>query len=370
MLLEAARDVVVHDAARAREMAMVAAAIAAFGGDSGVDIDPATFATIPAHASERQRCYAELTLGLCEVVAGDWDAASAMLRRSFATGGQLDLDDLELLPNLGIAALHLGDTLASDDYHQRLLTKARKLGAVVTVLYALTRLAFSDVPNGRWATAVAQQQEALRLGEGTGQPVLAAMPLATLLLLSALRGDDAYDQQLGGVERVLEEQPVGVLDMVLRDVTRWAKGLHAAPAWPRRSTTWPRSATRSSDDPRASTGSKPRCTPTSRRPPACGSTTSRPSRTPRTGVGLRDRGPRPRSARGTGTRTDQHVVRGGPRAPRRLRPLFDRARPSWPTASTCGANAAGSTRGSTCGLRSPPSRTWKRRRGSSGPPRS
>ena len=71
MLLEAARDVVVHDAARAREMAMVAAAIAAFGGDSGVDIDPAAFATIPADASERQRCYAELTLGLCEVVAGE-----------------------------------------------------------------------------------------------------------------------------------------------------------------------------------------------------------------------------------------------------------------------------------------------------------
>ena len=232
MLLEGARDVVRHDADRAREMAMVAAAIAAFGGDSGVDVDPATFATIPSDASERQRCYAELTLGLGEVVAGDWDAASAMLRRSFATGGRLDLDDLELLPNLGIAALHLGDTLASADYHQRLLTTARSSGAAVTVLYALTRLAFSDVPNGRWATAVAQQQEALRLGEGTGQPVLAAMPLATLVLLSALRGDDAYDQQLEGLERVLEEQPVGVLDMVLRDVTRWAKGLHAAPAWP------------------------------------------------------------------------------------------------------------------------------------------
>jgi DNA-binding CsgD family transcriptional regulator len=232
MLLEGARDVVRHDADRAREMAMVAAAIAAFGGDSGVDVDPATFATIPSDASERQRCYAELTLGLGEVVAGDWDAASTMLRRSFATGGRLDLDDLELLPNLGIAALHLGDTLASADYHQRLLTTARSSGAAVTVLYALTRLAFSDVPNGRWATAVAQQQEALRLGEGTGQPVLAAMPLATLVLLSALRGDDAYSQQLEGLERVLEEQPVGVLDMVLRDVTRWAKGLHAAPAWP------------------------------------------------------------------------------------------------------------------------------------------
>ncbi len=231
MLLEGARDVVSHDPARAREMAMVAAAIAAFGGDSGVALDPAAFATVPPDASERQRCYAELTLGLGAVVSGDWAAASQMLRRSFATGSRVDLDDLELLPNLGIAALHLGDTMASHDYHQRLLTAARSSGAVVTVLYALTRLAFSDLPNGHWSTAVSRQQEALRLGEGTGQPVLAAMPLATLLLLSALRGDGVYDERLVDLERLLEEQSTGVLDMVLRDVTRWAQGLRAAPAW-------------------------------------------------------------------------------------------------------------------------------------------
>jgi len=232
LLLEGAREVAPRDANRALEMAMVASAIAAFGGDSGVDIDPATFATLSSDASLRQRCYAELTLGLREVVAEDWEAAFEMLHSAFATGAQLDLDDLELLPNLGIAALHLGDTRAAHDYHERLLTRARSSGAVMTALYALTRLAFSDVPNGSWAGATARQNEALRLGEGTGQPVLAAMPLATLLLLSALRGDDLFDHRLELVERSLEEQSLGVLDVVLRDVARWAMGVHAAPAWP------------------------------------------------------------------------------------------------------------------------------------------
>jgi DNA-binding CsgD family transcriptional regulator len=232
MLLEAARDVAGHDADRAREMAMIAAALAAFDGDSGVAIEPATFATIPADVTPRQRCYAELTLGLRAVVAGDWTAASTLLTRALATGAPLDLDDQELLPNLAIAALHVGDTLSSEDYLQRLLTTARSSGAVVTVLYALTRLAFSDVPHGHWSTAVARQEEALRLGESTGQTVLAAMPLATLLLLSALRGDDAFDRRLEDVERSLDDQPLGVLDVILRDVTKWAKGLHAAAAWP------------------------------------------------------------------------------------------------------------------------------------------
>ena len=232
MLLEAARDVAGHDADRAREMAMIAAALAAFDGDSGVAVEPATFATIPAEVTPRQRCYAELILGLRAVVASDWAAASTLLTRAFATGLPLDLDDHELLPNLAIGALHVGDTRSSEDYLERLLTAARSSGAVATILYALTRLAFSDVPHGRWSTAVARQEEALRLGESTGQAILAAMPLATLLLLSALRGDEGYDRRLEDVERSLDGQPLGVLDVILRDVTKWAKGLHAAPAWP------------------------------------------------------------------------------------------------------------------------------------------
>jgi DNA-binding CsgD family transcriptional regulator len=232
MLLEAARDVAGHDPDRAREMAMIAAALAAFGGDSGVAIEPATFATVTPDATPRERCYAELTLALRAVVAGDWADATALLARAADTAAPLDLDDHELLPNLAIGALHVGDTRAAGQHLERLLTAARSSGSVVTVLFALTRLAFSDVPHGRWSTANARQEEALRLGQSTGQTVLATMPLATLLLLSAFRGDDAYAGRLEDVERGLEAQSLGVLDLVLRDVTKWAKGVKAAPAWP------------------------------------------------------------------------------------------------------------------------------------------
>ena len=232
MMLEAARDVAAHDPDRAREMAMIAAALAAFGGDSGVDVDPASFAVVPTDdAPAPQRCYAELVVGLQHVVDREWAAATVVLREAFATAEDLGLDDQDLLTNLGLAALHIGDSHASDDYLQRVLTRARRSGAVVMVLHTLTLLALSDIPNGRWATAAARQNEALRLGEGTGHPVLAATPVATLLLLSALRGEDAYDAHLLELDRSLEQPSVGIVDVVLRDITRWARGVHAAPQW-------------------------------------------------------------------------------------------------------------------------------------------
>ncbi len=233
MVLEGARDVAPHDLDRAREMAMFAAALAAFGGDSGIGINPTAYAGLPGeNPSMRQRCFADLLIGLKRVVDGDWARATGALRQAFDVGERLQLDDQDLLPNLGIAALHLGDVEAADTYHQRLLTRARDTGAIVMVLYSLTRLGFSDIPTGRWASAGGRQTEALRLGEATGQPVLAAAPLSWLLLLSAYRGDDAYDNQLGEVESVQETQPMGILEVLLRDITRWAKGVHASPRSP------------------------------------------------------------------------------------------------------------------------------------------
>ena len=191
MLLEARRDVAPHDPDRAREMAMVAAAIAAFGAAT-----PGRHR--PEPRSSRSRSDASARAALLRRADGragrrsspaDWAARPRRCAARSSTGDELELDDLELLPNLGIAALHLGDTLAPTDYHERLLTEARDSGAAVTVLYALTRLAFSDLPNGRWATRRrASDRGRCASVRATGQPVLAAMPLATLLLLSALRG--------------------------------------------------------------------------------------------------------------------------------------------------------------------------------------
>jgi DNA-binding CsgD family transcriptional regulator len=229
MILEGAAAIAPLDPNRAREMAMFAVAIAAFGGDSGIDLDPADFAHPPSdrHGAARDRCFTELLLGLRRVLDADWVGANHLLRAAFATAEELQVNDQDLLPNLGIGALHLGDNAASDTYHERLLTRARNTGAVVMVLYSLTRLGISDLPCGRWSTLVARQSEAVRLGQGTGQPVLAAMPATLLLLLAAYRGEDTYPDQLRALEELEEAQALGILDMIVRDFIKWSRGVHA-----------------------------------------------------------------------------------------------------------------------------------------------
>jgi DNA-binding CsgD family transcriptional regulator len=229
MLLQAAQEVAALDPRRAREMAMFATALSAFGGDSGVGIDPVTLTPPPGpDAPARDHALADLIVGLDHVVNGRWAAADRTLSRLFSTCEVADEDDQDLLPNLGIAALHIGDDDASYAYHSRLLTRARDTGAMVTVLYALTRLALTDLATGQWVSAEARCAEALALGEETGQPVLAAVPRAILLLLAARRGDDDFDDLLQKVETMTAAEPTGILDDLLRDLTRWAKGLRDA----------------------------------------------------------------------------------------------------------------------------------------------
>jgi DNA-binding CsgD family transcriptional regulator len=149
------------------------------------------------------------------------------LQKAFEVGDDLELGDQDLLPNLGIAALHIGVMHRFDSYHQQLLTRARNTGAEVMVLYALTRLGFSDVVTGQWTTMAARQEEALALGERTGQQVLATGPAAWLTLLAALRGEDSFGARLQALEEALDTQQAGILDALIRDVRRWAKGVAA-----------------------------------------------------------------------------------------------------------------------------------------------
>jgi DNA-binding NarL/FixJ family response regulator len=100
---------------------------------------------------------------------------------------------------------------------------------LVVVLYALTRLAFSDVAFARWSTATARQIEAVQLGTATQQPVLGGAPRAVLLLLSALRKDADFEQQLHDLRNVINGPPAGVLGNLLRDLVRWAQAVHASP---------------------------------------------------------------------------------------------------------------------------------------------
>jgi DNA-binding NarL/FixJ family response regulator len=146
-----------------------------------------------------------------------------------STGAAAGIDDYDITPNLGVAAMHLGDLRAMAAVHERMLSRARQDGVLVVVLYALTRLSFSEIADGAWSTAVARQTEALELGAATGQPILAGMPQAALLLLSALRGEKSYAERLSVLQPVLDGPSTGVLDLLLRDLVRWARAVHAFP---------------------------------------------------------------------------------------------------------------------------------------------
>jgi DNA-binding CsgD family transcriptional regulator len=233
MVLEAAAEVAPVDPRRAREMAMFAAALAAFGARSGTGIDPAALVPEPApDAPARDRCFSGLLLGLDAVLHEDWSRATPHLRAALALAEDLADDDQDLLPNLGIAALHIGDDAAAFRFDERLLSRARSTGAVVMILYALTRRSFPQLATGQWAAAAAAAAEALPLAENTGQPGLTALPTAELALLAAWRGEDSVDRHLTAVERIAAEHPLGILGAVVFDLVRWARGVQAwtAPA--------------------------------------------------------------------------------------------------------------------------------------------
>lgn len=231
MVLEGARDVASHDPDRARELAMFGAALAGFAGPPTTDVDPREFVSL-SDEPLRHRCIAELVHGLMHAMRAEWAEASTMLGRAFETGEELHIDDADLLPNLGVGAAHLGDAEQMDLCHQRMLTAARSSGRVVVVLYALTRLGFSDLVAGRWSEVASGQAEALRLGQSTGQRGLATLPRVWLLLLAALRGESTYDGLLPQVEQSLEAGAAGTLGVYARDVARWAKGVHASVGTP------------------------------------------------------------------------------------------------------------------------------------------
>jgi DNA-binding NarL/FixJ family response regulator len=226
-VLSAAQDVLPTSVERARELAMFAAALASFGAAGRRDLDPATLIP-PAGATDnnRVRCFDELMRGLTRVPRADWAAAARHLRAAFALSDEfdeLDETDQDLLPNLGIAAMHLHDDDALLHFHGRLLTRARDTGATIMILYSLSRQAVSHIATGRWTIARTGVAEARQLVDGIGQPGLAALPVAWDALLSALRGQDP-DDDLGQLER-LAAHPQGTTAAIVRDVGAWARGV-------------------------------------------------------------------------------------------------------------------------------------------------
>ena len=162
----AARAVAADDPARALETGVAAALMSTYGADSGT-----TARRDRPRRRRHQRRHApgpaasgSCCVAMTQASAHDWAAGLASLRAALDAGA--DVDDLDVLGNLGNAALHLGD----DEAHRRCFTAmvadARDAGAGMLVLYALPRLGFAQLAHRpvdraaqrRRGSALAQRQ--------------------------------------------------------------------------------------------------------------------------------------------------------------------------------------------------------------------
>ncbi len=226
-----ARAVAGLDHGRALEMASAAALTRTFGGDSGAGLPDEVLANLlePTDTDTARTACLRLLLGTLTASAEhDWARATATLERALHAGREVE--DLDVMGNLGNAALDLGHDDGARFYYSAMVSAARELGAGMVVIYGLERLAFAQLPAAPWTAVRSSVDEALTLARSVGQPTLAAAPLAWLALLAALTGSDDYDHHLAEVEKVVAQHPLGILTDPVHDLTRWAKGARAAAA--------------------------------------------------------------------------------------------------------------------------------------------
>ena len=164
ILLQAARDVATVDVERARAMTMLAAAVVTWVGEAAEDMSEqaATLGDVTAATSDSARCHARLLAGFVDIRSGQFAGAAAQFRPALEDCDPGD--DTDLRANLGMAAIHLGDEHVVRAHHTRLLARARESGALVMIVYALTRRAFGDWAAGDWAALDAGCRRGSRSG--------------------------------------------------------------------------------------------------------------------------------------------------------------------------------------------------------------
>ncbi|RFU21843.1 ATP-binding protein [Geodermatophilus marinus] len=224
ILLQAAAEVAAVDVDRARAMTMLAAAVSSVADEGAEDMSEhiAGLGDPSAAEDDRARCYARLLSGFVHLRHGRLSEAAAQFHPAleFDPG-----DDTDLRSNLGVAAFQFGDTGMVLTHHARLLADARSSGALVLIVYALTRRAFAEMATGDWRAATAGAAEALDLATSSGQPALTRFPHGWLALLAALR-DQRED--LAAHLEALDRQPgAGVTGPLVDDLARWARALTA-----------------------------------------------------------------------------------------------------------------------------------------------
>jgi DNA-binding CsgD family transcriptional regulator len=228
ILLGASRDISGSHSTRATELISEAAETAWVIQDqtAGVQLDDLVADLSPGDGPTTQ-FYFHLVTGFRGLLQDDLEPAMRALRDAVAIAGQSN--DTHLLVRAGHCAFYIGDDAAAYDLNARTVAGARTAGAVGDLLPALERLAHAQVLTSRWAGAVASASEAARLARETGQPQLAALPVAWVGLVAALHGDDdGFQAALTENEVLAATHPLGVYQGVMQGVLSWARGVHLA----------------------------------------------------------------------------------------------------------------------------------------------
>ena len=227
VFVDAAHAVLPIDPVRALDIGVAAAVMRTFGADSGSPLrSQDLLAATDSDASPRTRCLRQMLVAMTLVADAGGSGAVDALDVALEIGE--DVDDRDVLWNLGNAALQLGDDGSQQRFYSHALSRARAAGAATAVAYCLQRLCF-----GHWTTAdhVALRvsaDEAVALGVGIGQPAVTALPVAWLVLLAAQQERDEYDDLLVRLEELVAEHPLGITADPVHDLTRWAMGIRAA----------------------------------------------------------------------------------------------------------------------------------------------
>jgi DNA-binding CsgD family transcriptional regulator len=226
LIVRAVQSAAGADDGLAQQLAMLAAALAAFGARPTRPVELDGLVPPPApDARPHVRAAAELLQGFIATARQDWELAIGCFERAFALVGEEPVEDHVLQPNLGIAAMLAGDDERGLRLHEQQLAAARRTGALTMVEHALTRGAAFQIATGAWASAANAAAEAVPLAASTGHPGLTALGLVELALVEALQGKDAADGHLAELSAVREHHPVGISEPLVADFALWARGL-------------------------------------------------------------------------------------------------------------------------------------------------
>lgn len=229
VFVDAAHAVLPVDAVRALDIGVAAAVMRTFGADSGTPLRSEDLLTATtADTSSRTRCLRQMLVAMTLVADAEWAGAVDALAVALEIGE--DVDDRDVLWNLGNAALQLGDDGPQQRFYSFALSRAREAGAATAVIYCLQRLCFGHWTTGDHIALRVSAEEAVALGASIGQSAVTALPIAWLVVLAAQQDRDDYDELLLRLEEVVAAHPLGIMADPVHDLTRWAMGIRAASA--------------------------------------------------------------------------------------------------------------------------------------------